>query len=133
MKQYCLETVVRDIIISICLLHFLHERRVEVFTGGRPERETVYPNIHHQDALIDRVNHADSSRSLSEEHIRMNDHESIHSTPVEQGCEKSPSSASFLLNHFSFARDNHVTQPSVKLTVNTSDCSRHNENKRRSK
>lgn len=52
----------------------------------------------------------------------MNDHESIHSTPVEQGCEKSPSSASFLLNHFSFAQDNHVTQPSMKLMVNTPDC-----------
>ena len=27
-----------------------------------------------------------------------------------------------MLNHFSFTRDNHVTQPCMKLMVNTSDC-----------
>ncbi len=52
----------------------------------------------------------------------MNDDESVRSTSAEQRCEFSPSSAFFLLNHISFARDNHVSQRSVKLMVNTSDC-----------
>lgn len=51
----------------------------------------------------------------------MNDDETVRSTSVEQGCEISPTSALFLLNHFSFAWDNHVSQRSVKLMVNTSD------------
>lgn len=52
----------------------------------------------------------------------MSDDESIRSTSIEQGCEISPSSAFFPLNHFSFAQDNHVTQWSAELMVNTSDC-----------
>lgn len=52
--------------------------------------------------------------------MRLNDDESIHSTPVKQVC-------SFfffpLLNHFSFAQDNHVSLQSVTLMVNTYDCS----------
>lgn len=73
---------------------------VEVLSGGRTERENVYPNIHLQDALIDglspnRVHRANSWSSLLEERIWMNDDEPIRSTSVEQGCEISPSSAFF--------------------------------------
>lgn len=96
-------------------------------SGSRTKRENVYLNIHLQDALIDglspnRVNRANSSCSPSEVQICMNDDESVRSTSVEQGCEISQSPALFLLNHFSFVRDNHVSQRSVKLMVNTSDC-----------
>lgn len=93
-------------------------------SGGRTEKENVYPNIHLQDALIDgsspnRVNSANSTRSLLEEQIWMNDDEPIRSTSGEQGCGISLSSAFFFfvpppLNHFSFARDNHVSRPSMK-------------------
>lgn len=64
-----------------------------------------------------RVNRANSMRSLLEEQIWMNDDEPIRSTSGEQGCEISLSSAFFFalpLNHFSFAQDNHVSQPSMK-------------------
>lgn len=65
---------------------------VEVLSGGRTEREHVYPEIHLQDTLIDssspnRVNRANSSCSLLEEKIWMNDDESICSASAEQGCD----------------------------------------------
>lgn len=63
---------------------------MEALSGGRTESENVYLNIHPQDALIDglspnTVNCANSLFSLLEEKMRLNDDESIHSTPVEQG------------------------------------------------